>query len=80
MTPAAIVDELTYRCYARARDEGSPAALQNIFENGAALERRYQDSINAYVNAGVKRDQRERHEGRDEHDMNTRCEPLRSHR
>lgn len=35
---------------------------------------------NAYVEKMIRRDQRERHEGRDEHDMNTRYEPLGSRR
>jgi len=31
---------------------------------------------NAYANAGVKRDQLARHDGRDDHDMTTRATPL----
>ena len=72
MTPEEIADELIYRSYVYNRERFPEIKAERwimAYPNAAEMERRYQDSINAYANASVQRDVESRHHGRPEHDM-----------
>lgn len=60
ITAEEAADELVYRSYRfnRERFPDIPAErFAMAYPNGAELEKRYQQSINDYANAMVKRDQ-----------------------
>ena len=44
MTAEQIAAFLAFRCYSWNRDQGAPATLALVFEDGEALEQRYQEA------------------------------------
>lgn len=79
MSPEQIVDHLTYCSYRHNRQTMSAEALATLFPlTCEAMEARYWSELSAYVDAGIRKDQRERHEGRPEHDRDVAGLPMRA--
>lgn len=81
MTPEGVADEIVYRSYVYNRErfpEIKPERWLMAYPDAAAMERRYQDSINAYANSTTKRDIAARHQGRPDHDMTCSGTPLKA--
>ncbi len=67
MTAEGVVDYLNYCNYRANRERMSAADLAKLWpESGAAMEQRYQRELNNYAEAGIRKDQRDRIEGRDD--------------
>ncbi len=68
MAPEGVVDYLNYCNYRANRERGMSAAdLAKLFtETGAAMEQRYQRELNNYAESAIRKDQRDRLEGRDD--------------
>lgn len=70
-----LLNELIYASYKRQRELAphiSPQSWAMVLPDVPAMERRYQQEISDYANAGVKRDQAERLAGRpQEYEMTT---------
>ncbi len=70
MEPEQIVDYLNYCSYRAQRDIHGMSAenAKKLWpQTGEAMEQRYQRELNDYVEAGIRKDQRERLEGREDH-------------
>lgn len=76
---AEMIDRLIYANYVHNRERSphiTPQAWKAIYPNVDSMEARYQQSINAYVNDAIKRDQLARHEGSPDQDLDTYGRPL----
>lgn len=82
MNPIDILDEVSYRTYRDSRNSSpdiTPQSWKHVFGPSVdQMEERYQREIAAQADAGIKKDQRERLEGRaDDSGMDIFGRPMR---
>jgi hypothetical protein len=83
LTEEQLTKELIYACYRYNRETAphiTPAAWASVLPNVPAMERRYQQDCADYADFMSRRDQAARHEGRPDHDLTTRGEPMKAGR